>query len=374
MTARRLTPPPRRRPRRDAAWQALPKAREQLVWRQLGEPRELGRRDHILAVAAEQCDHVAEGGVGVRHVEHRHVHRHPSHDVNTAPRQECDPPVSKGSSISIGIPHRDRGDPPYTGGAPLRAVAHGVTLADRTELHDPGTDRGDGLRYQWAVHARRHAVQEDAGATQGPARRRAPLHRGSILGVNEWGPLGHLREGLVEARLLLVAAVVVEIRRVKVREDARRPRPLEQLAMLCDLIPAHPRTRHPRVDLQMPISPRARPRLDHCRITERGSEIGPTQCIDLRAEDRREHDDWSRDAAAAQLLALGARSDAEAPRRELLERERDMERTESVSVGLHHRQERHASSRRNRSSVAAQRSKVHLDPGACHRTARYAIM
>ena len=47
---------------------------------------------------------------------------------------------------------------------------------------------------------------------------------------------------------------------------------------------------------------------------------------------------------------------------------------EPVAVGLHHREERHAGTRRNGSPVTAQRGQVHLHPGACHRTARCAIM
>ena len=44
--------------------------------------------------------------------------------------------------------------------------------------------------------------------------------------------------------------------------------------MLRDLVPAHPRARHPRVDLEMPVTSGARPRLDHRRVTERRREIG----------------------------------------------------------------------------------------------------
>jgi hypothetical protein len=192
--------------------------------------------------------------------------------------------------------------------------------------------------------------------------------------VHQRGTLRQLRERLLESLLLLLAAAVVQLGRVEVREHAGRSRALEDLAVPAHSIPAQSGARHSGVDLEMPVAPGASPRLDDGRVAQRGREIGATHRVDLRAEDGSEDDDRARDAAAAQLFTLGDRCHAIAPRSELLERESDVQPSEPVTVGLDHGQERYAGARRDGSPVAAQRGQVHLDPGACHRTARCAIM
>ena len=156
------------------------------------------------------------------------------------------------------------------------------------------------------------------------------LDRGTVLGVHERGPFRQRRERLVEALLLLLAAAVVQLGRMEVREDAGRTRAREDVAVPAHVIPSQPRARHPGVDLEMPIAPGAGPRLDHGRIAERRREIGATQRVDLGAEDGGEDDDRPRDAAAAQLLAFGDRRRRRSPRVEILERECDVKGAEAV--------------------------------------------
>ena len=122
--------------------------------------------------------------------------------------------------------------------------------------------------------------------------------------MNERWSLRQRGNGLVEATLLLLPTAIVQRGRVQVSEDPRRPRALEELAMLRHDLPAHPGARHPGVDLQMPGTSGSRPRLDHRRIAERGRQVGSTQRVDLRSQDRREDEDRAADPAiAAKLLA-----------------------------------------------------------------------
>ena len=118
-------------------------------------------------------------------------------------------------------------------------------------------------------------------------------------------------------------------------------------------VPPQPGARHSGVDLEVPVAARARPRLDHRGVAERGREIGAAQRVDLRAQDRREHHDRPRRCRRARSSSpFGDGRDAEAPRLELLERERGVQGAEAVAVGLHHRQQRHAGARRDGSPVA----------------------
>jgi hypothetical protein len=161
---------------------------------------------------------------------------------------------------------------------------------------------------------------------------------------------------------------------MKVREDTGGFGAREQFAMLRDGVPAHPCAAHPGVDLQVPGTCSASPRLDHRRVAERRRQVGTSQRIDLRAQDRCEDDDRSRDAAAAQFVALGDRRHPVAPRVERVERHRRAQPAESVAVSLHHGQQGHARACRHGSPVSAQSAQVDLDPGACHGTALFAIM
>jgi hypothetical protein len=207
-----------------------------------------------------------------------------------------------------------------------------------------------------------------------PGRWSPLLDRRAVFRVHQRGTRGHGGQRLGEALLLPIAALVQQISGVKMREHTFRLCALEQRALLGDTVPRQAGARHARVDLQMPRPAGAGPGLDHGRIAERRGEVGAAERVDLGAKDRREDDDRPGDAGAPELGALGDRRHPEAPRLERFERQRRPDGAEAVGVGLHHREHGHAGARRDGSPVAAQRAQVDLDPGACHGTARFAIM
>ena len=173
MTARRLT---RRPPRllgvamRRAAGAAQPVSSS--YGDSVAELGELAHGDHVVAVRAEQGHDVAQCRVGLRHVEHRHVHRHSTRDVDALSAEQRRRRGCEGAPISVGIPHRHGGDPPGRRGrarwrrsSPYRLrrpcgsrrCARGAPRPARAPADRPST--------------RRHAVEEDAGPAERPARR-----------------------------------------------------------------------------------------------------------------------------------------------------------------------------------------------------------
>ena len=148
------------------------------------------------------------------------------------------------------------------------------------------------------------------GPRERPRRRSAMLDRRAVLGVNHRRTHRQRGERLVEAPLLLDAAVVVSLGGMKVRERAlRRVRARSTSRSSLDLVPLNAGAAHSRVDREMPRPPGRLPALDRRASPSVGVRSARTRGVEVAGEQRREHDDGSRDArrAAAPRLRRSSR-------------------------------------------------------------------
>ena len=369
MTARRLMRPPRRRRIAIAARQALTEAGEHLVRGEVAQRGELGHGDRLLAVARRSGCHVADAAADVGHVEHRHVHRHDADDADA----RCPPSsASPDCRALVDIRRRSRRRPSRSAaarvGATGRAVAHRVAVARscagrRSRARIDTTGSGD----ERAARRPCHAVEKDSRPHERPrATARAARPPGCSRRARIAGRTGSVGERLVESPLLLVAGAVVAFGGVEVSEHSSADARGEQLAKLATSSHACPRAIIPVSIARCqgrPVRAHAR-----CRGDRRASALGSrgaAASISSRRSGVNTTIGRVIPPRRSSSPSVDGR-DAEAPRIESSSAQRDAHRAESVCVGLDHRQERHAGTRRDARSVAQQRAEVDLDPGACH--------
>jgi hypothetical protein len=174
--------------------------------------------------------------------------------------------------------------------------------------------------------------------------------------VDECRPHGKPRERLLEARL-------------------------DEVGDGVHAVPADAAPAHAGVDRQKPgrvLAAFPDPPFDRATLGERGNEPRAACRGQLVGKHRREDDHGPLDAGGAELLTFGDGRDTESPRRQRLERARDGDRPEAVRIGLHHREQRHASAVGERRPISLERAEVDLDPGAqrlrpqltCHSSGR----
>src|SRR5687768_9281937 len=115
--------------------------------------------------------------------------------------------------------------------------------------------------------------------------------------------------------------------------------------------PRNAGTRHSGVDRQIIWAPIFLPRLDFRRPPERGNETRLMSGLEILLQQWSKNHDRSRDACSAQLDSLVDGCDAVSKGRKLLQRARDLLRSETVRIRLHHRDERRTRSIRERACV-----------------------
>ena len=170
---------------------------------------------------------------------------------------------------------------------------------------------------------------------------------------------------MFEPGLLRGHACLALLRRKKVRERSGRRRDAEGRQERRDLVPADAGAHHPGVDAQVPIHATGRaPGVDLARAAERHREARRRGRRILLGEYRRADEDHRRHAPVAQREALGHRGHAKSHRIQRGERARNVQRAQTVRVGLEHRHQARAGVGGEPRRVAAHGVEVDVDPRA----------
>ena len=188
------------------------------------------------------------------------------------------------------------------------------------------------------------------------------LDGGRVVGVQDLRCDGKLCDGLSESAFLLLARPVGQLRRMELRARAFGWVRREHVAQRLDVAPRNARAVHPGVDHEVPGVGRAGPPLDALARPQYRAEAGAPRRVELRGEQRREHQDRVLEARPSQFLAFLDRGDAESPG-EILECVGDTHGPQTVRVGLHHRQDGTPRRALEPLPIPHQRAEVDLDPG-----------
>src|SRR5689334_9685818 len=129
---------------------------------------------------------------------------------------------------------------------------------------------------------------------------------------------------------------------MKVREYGFRRMDCEQFAQGIDLVPLEAGAAHSGIDRELPREARRQPLLEGRLVGERRRQTRANGGVEVTGQQWSEDDDRPRDRSGAELFAFNRRSNAEAPRIELVEQARDTHGAESVRVRLDHWQQRYA--------------------------------
>ena len=306
----------------------------------------------IVAIRADQRCHVADTARNIGHVEHRHVHRHVPDNRNAHAGDQHGAAIAERAAIAVAVPDTKRRDPAIAVGAIRSRVAHGLAVANGSDVDDPRAQGHDRFRRNRRRIAAADAIEENAGSSDGPRRWSAVFDRRAVLGMNhrrtDWQP----RERRREALLLERTTGVVLFSGMKMRERALRRMGRKHVGQAINLVPADSGSAHSSIDRQLPGTPGLRPSGDRRGVAERRREIRANRCVEVAGKDRCEDDDGPRNRDRAQLLGLGDGGDAESPRVETFQRPRNALGPESIGVGLHHGQQWDVGARGEGGSVA----------------------
>ena len=101
-------------------------------------------------------------------------------------------------------------------------------------------------------------------------------------------------------------------------------RVLEQRVMqLTDFVPLHAGAAHPRIDGEMPWSPRFPPAIDRGCVAECRRQLVSHSGVEVTDENWRKDQDPPRDSSVSQLIALADGRNTEPPGVETLQNTRD---------------------------------------------------
>ena len=172
----------------------------------------------------------------------------------------------------------------------------------------------------------------------------------------------------VEALQLRLGRAVAPVRRVKMGVAAFEVRRVQQVRDWLDLVPAHARAAHPRVDLQVeravphPPRPARDPGADARLVTERRRQPVRLVGIEQIGPGRHEHEYGPRDPRRPQISPLLDRRDAVPPRVDRLQSPGNGDGSHPVGIRFHHREEPCAGDPGHRAGVLDNGGEAHLDP------------
>ena len=263
----------------------------------------------------------------------------------------------------IGVPDPERGHGRRARRCPGRVVADAVAGLHPADAHHLCAQRDRRLARRRT--ARGCAIQINARTDRIERERSAAERCGAVRHVEQRRPSGQAPHRNPEALELRLGRAVAPVGRMKMRVAALEVRRVEQIGERLDLVPAHARASHPRVDLQVEraaLRSASNPGVDARPVIEhRGQPVRVVGVEHLRSG-RQEHEHRARDPGGPQLDAFFDGRHGVAPRIHGFQRPGNSDGSDPICVGLHHREEPRARDPSHRPRVLDHGAEVHLDP------------